>query len=98
MPRRTADGYIDPDDEVAVDGEVVKVRFELMDGVQRQIAGWTFDGHRPGYLALTDEQIAARQEARDAMIDRATSAWRSPERSAGASSGEAADEGLRGTA
>jgi CO/xanthine dehydrogenase Mo-binding subunit len=35
-------------------------------------------GHRPGYIALTDDQIAKRREARDEMIRRVQEAWKGP--------------------
>jgi hypothetical protein len=57
----------DSDDDairIVPDGGTVKTRMLVM------------DAHRPGYVELSDEQIAKRQDARQEMIDRATSAWR----------------------
>jgi hypothetical protein len=56
----------DDDDEIP-DGRSVRVPMVLMDSMA---------GHRPGYVQLTDEQVAMRREARDAMIRRAENAWR----------------------
>jgi hypothetical protein len=36
--------------------------------------------HRNGFVALTDEQVAKRQEARDGYVRRLESAWRNPEK------------------
>jgi hypothetical protein len=66
--RNQHDGYlVENDGDVAKDGETVHTRMMMFDSMS---------GRRPGYATLTDEMIAKRQEARQGMIDRATSAWR----------------------
>ena len=67
MTIRIVDANDDDDDRVLGDGERVRVPMYLTDGLA---------GHRPGYVQLTDEQVADRHAARQEMIDRATSAWR----------------------
>jgi hypothetical protein len=57
-------------DEVARDGETIRTRLMLMDSATNATP-W-----RSGYAMLTDAQVAARQAARQGMIDRATNAWR----------------------
>jgi hypothetical protein len=59
-------------DDVVRDGESLRTPMVLMDADGMA-------GHRPGYAALTDEQVAQRRAARQRMIDRATSAWRGPQ-------------------
>jgi hypothetical protein len=69
------DRFVDDDetDEMARDGETVRTPMMIMDSAC---------GHRPGFVQLTDELIAKRWEARDAMIRRAEQAWRTPDRDA----------------
>jgi hypothetical protein len=83
----------DDSDDVLADGESIRTPLYLTDTVQLTDDGPRFvrneaardaravmdmAGHRPGYVALTDDQIAKRLEARDAMIRRAENAWRTP--------------------
>jgi hypothetical protein len=72
-------------DEEVEDGRSVRVPMMLMDGrrpgldladAQRAVMRQPMTPWRSGYALLTDEQVAARQAARQGMIDRATSAWR----------------------
>jgi hypothetical protein len=60
------------DDDVVRDGQSVRVRLDMMDGVQRAVA---FD-HQPHYARLTDAQLATRISARDAYVQRLSNAWR----------------------
>jgi len=77
MRRRRVD---DDGDEVLADGETLHVPIHLMDGVQRAIAGIdelaTFDDHRCGFRLASDADRAAVRDARAAMIQRLTDAWR----------------------
>ena len=74
---RKRDAYIDDDDYVVPDGGSVRTRMVLMDS-----ARFAFDAanHRPGYRSATDSAVRDAQmaalDARDAMIERATTAWR----------------------
>jgi hypothetical protein len=43
---------------------------------KRASEGVDLSGHRPGYVQLTDEQIAMRRTARDAAIETARQAWK----------------------
>jgi len=75
--------YLDDDDDAEIgDGESVVVPLHLMDATQRAVAG--VDLHQPGYRRVTDAAVrdarTAAREARDQMIERATSAWRLPQR------------------
>jgi hypothetical protein len=64
------DRFVDDEtDSMARDGETVRTRMILMDSLA---------GYRPGYVQLTDDQIAKRREARREMVDRAIAAWRAP--------------------
>jgi hypothetical protein len=81
--RRTA--YVDDDYEGEVpDGGVVRVRLDMMDAVQRAVAG--MGDHQPGYRPESDAAVrdarAAARDAREAMIKRAENAWRAPARDA----------------
>jgi len=74
------------DDYVLRDKERLRVPLNLMDAWRRELCarddGYdddcaTFDGHhRPSYLALTDQEVAARREARDGYIRALATAWR----------------------
>src|SRR5262249_44334985 len=72
--RRSAMPYVDDDDdEVLADGASWRFPVLLMDSDGAETVAPAL--HRPGYIAaLSDAQIAARQE----MIDRAVAAWRAP--------------------
>jgi hypothetical protein len=70
--------YLD-DDDMVPDGGSVKVRLELMDALQRRIASSMVDAdaHRPHFAQPADAALEQRRrEARQSMIDRATTAWR----------------------
>jgi hypothetical protein len=55
---------------------------EVEDGRSVRVPMMIMDGYRPGYVQLTDVQIAKRREARDEMIKRGERAWRTPHRDA----------------
>jgi hypothetical protein len=67
-----ADCFDDDDDEIA-DGQTLRVPALLMDSNAML-------GRRPGYAALSDDQVAKRQSARDSYIADLNSAWRMDKR------------------
>ena len=75
---RKNDAYLE--DDICEDGESVRVPVYLMDATQRAVAGVDLSDHQPGYLRVTDAAVrdarTAACDARDAMIKRATEAWR----------------------
>ena len=71
MRRRTDDA-----DYVLEDGETIRCPVQLMDGMQRAIADVDLSHHRPGYVQLTDEQIAMRRAARDGYVQRLRDSWK----------------------
>jgi hypothetical protein len=73
-PRWPGDAYLGElsDFEVARDGETVRQRMLLMDSAAKpEPPVW-----RSGFALLSDAEVAARQAARQGMIDRAQNAWR----------------------
>jgi hypothetical protein len=66
-PIKSRDGYRFDDNEVVRDGQTVRTPLLLCDSIA---------GRRSGYLQYTDAQNEMRQSARQSMIDRAASAWR----------------------
>jgi hypothetical protein len=65
--RNQTDGqFVEDDDEVG-DVETVRVPMYLMDDAAK---------FRPGYVQLSDEQIAKRRASRDRFIRDLNSAWR----------------------
>jgi hypothetical protein len=73
MQSRHDDAYLD-DDDMVPDGHSVKVRLELMDALQRQVAFNARD-HQPHHAELTDEVRQLRAATRDAYIQQITTAW-----------------------
>src|SRR5262249_10837827 len=73
--RRSTDGY-----EMIEDGGRVTVNMMVMDSMQSEISRQMFDArdHQPGFRHASDAERAAVRDARDAMIERAENAWRSP--------------------
>jgi len=59
--------HLDLDDDIVADGESVRRPMLMMD-------------HRPGYARLTDAQVRARREARDAYVQKLQTAWRTDAR------------------
>jgi hypothetical protein len=71
----------DEDDYEVRDGEAVRVPMYLCDSLQRAIAGVDLlADHQPGFRLTSDEERAVVNDARQEMIDRATSAWRTKRR------------------
>lgn len=72
----------DDDDQIARDGQTIRVPLMLMDSVQKAVASSTVTndgaGHRPGYAVITDAMVKDRLKLYDAYIARVTSAWKNP--------------------
>ena len=81
---RKRDGYQFDDDEQVEDGRTVRTPMMLMDGRNGRVFlsdTVRFDeNHQPHFVRAADETDAraAARDAREEMIDRATSAWRNP--------------------
>jgi hypothetical protein len=78
---RKNDAYLDDDDMVVPDGGSVKVRLELMDALQRQVAS-DARNHQPHHAELTDKVRQLRAATRGAYVAQLTNAWRMPGRDA----------------
>jgi hypothetical protein len=103
--KRITDDDDDLHRDVARDGEVVHCPVHLRDARQQAVAAMRWphhadrqtgdaDYHRPGYrISVDSDARAGARAARDAMIERVSSAWRTPGRDA--AEPDAAEELLR---
>lgn len=78
----TTNTKIDDNDEIARDGQVVRVPMMLLDSIQRSVAAGTTiidtAGHRPGSLVMTDADKQKRSALYDSHDATLSGAWKIP--------------------